>query len=67
MRIPFGTCSPLGLETASRNTLESAADPSHPGKKYTKFISESHTPSTLVDMLPFRVLKRGLSLGLTWT
>jgi hypothetical protein len=53
---------------ASRSTLESDADPSHPGITKINFISLEHTPRTLVDISPFLLRYRGLSIAgtLTW-
>ena len=37
--LPVGTLNPVGLLIASRNTLESDADPSQPGKTNINFMS----------------------------
>ena len=52
---------------ASRNTLESDADPSHPGNTYINFISLEHTPRTLVDIVPFLLRYLGFSSVVTLT
>lgn len=61
MSIPLGTFKPVFLFTASRKTLESAADPSHPGSTYTNPRFRSHTAKVLVQIYPFLDLYRGLS------
>lgn len=60
--VPAGTINPwIGLLTASRNILLSAAEPSHPVSKKMKFIFLSHTASTFTEILPLRFLYLALS------
>ena len=65
--LPVGTLNPVGLLIASRNTLESNADPSQPGKTNINFMSGVQTPNTLVATSPFRVRYLGLSCSGTQT
>lgn len=67
MLLPVGTFKPFLLEIASRNILESDADPSHPGNTYINLISLAHTPRTLVDISPFLLRYLGLSIAGTLT
>src|ERR1044072_4303786 len=63
--IPTSIFKPLCLLIASRNTLESAADPSHPDKTYANCMSRVQTPNTFVARCPFLV--RYLALSATGT
>lgn len=54
--IPVGTLKPWGLVIASRSTLLSAADPSHPVSMCMKFIFLSQTPRTFTEISPLRFL-----------
>ena len=61
--LPVGTLRPFGLVTASRNTLESAVDPSHPDNTYMNLIYGEHTPNTFIAVSPFCVLYLAWSIA----
>lgn len=65
--VPFGTFRPCTLLIESLRTLESAAEPSHPGKMYTNLRFLSHTANVFVEICPFLVLYLGLSELATFT
>ena len=67
IQIPLGTWSLFGRASASRRMHESTTNPSQPARTNMKSLLVSHTPRTLVTILPLCVLHLGRLFCNTFT